>query len=101
MSKLLSDLKEIDSRIQKLENARKIMRQLYAEESCPFKIGDIVTCYGYSYTGKKMIVERIYFSDWIQSHGWAVEGLILLDNGKPGSRRTNFRVDQYENKKNK
>lgn len=50
----------------------------------PVKIGDIVEANGYSYTGKKMVVERLWFTitGW-KGDGIMAKGPIIKADGSP------------------
>ena len=81
--------KEISQKKDELENIYNEVAIL----SCPHKIGDIVIINGYSYSGKKMIIDRIIFSEDSWRGDWIVKGRLIKSDGKISDK---IRVESWE-----
>lgn len=80
----------IDSR----EKFDKIQRE-FAIQECPFSVGDVIDCLGYSHKGKKMVVTGIGSARHSFAGDWRVIGDVLRKDGTPGKLYTDFSHTQY------
>ena len=55
----LSDIIEVDQKINSLERDHVRMCQAYSLEHSPYKVGDIIPCKGASFTGKRVKVRAM------------------------------------------
>jgi len=86
------------------DEAQKKNHQQYIKEYCPFKPGEEIQIYGYSYKGKRGIITgiTIFFyqdyssSDWSQKiMSYKVHGKLINKNGKPGNNIFSFTEEDY------
>ena len=95
---LLQQYRELDKlRIAAIEKADVALQQ-YVESDCPYKVGDIVTIYGYSFNGRKGVVKKIggTFKSWKKDGNpeWYVEGIVLKADGTESKNWFKFDKDQ-------
>lgn len=97
ISAIRRELDKYDGIIKATHRQLYKLKEDYASVTCPFKIGDVVTCYGYAHTGKKLRITDIWCQDFAYDWEWKVRGLILLKDGTPGSNKGEFSQRQYSN----
>lgn len=84
--------------IELAEAAAKVVqniKQQFALQECPFKVGEETVCHGFAHRGKRMRVTRVTPSSVLGSN-WAVCGLVMKANGEPGAQEARFHHLQYE-----
>lgn len=85
MSAKLNEIKELDARIQVLNEARKVLLKEWAIEACPYAVGDIVEVRGYSHIGKKCRIDRVGWTHgYSEDYQWKVVGTLILKDGSLG-----------------
>ncbi|MCP4700471.1 MAG: hypothetical protein GY862_27005 [Gammaproteobacteria bacterium] len=84
---LKAELAEIEKRIKAEQEIRgDVMAKL--AELCPVKIGDVVEVNGWTFRGKKMLVDDVcYYTRTHRSTTWKCSGPILKADGTPGKNR--------------
>lgn len=69
--------------------------KIWAEEKCPYKVGETYTvpsC-AYSQEGKEFKVVTVNTYHWYRNkYEWTIIGTIMKKDGTPGLRIVNFRV---------
>lgn len=72
----------------------------YADQVCPFSVGDVVRISHYSYAGRMMRVEEIslIYSRFKQSFcfRWVATGVVQKKNGGDSQLRTEIREGRYD-----
>jgi hypothetical protein len=85
---MIEELKKAFNEKSKELNAARIAlfnaKDLFAQQNCQHKVGDVIDCGGYSHQGKKMVVDRIERPDW-SGYDWRVCGRPLKKDGSIGS----------------
>lgn len=83
--------------IDSLESQLLDVKQKFAEQVCPLKIGDIVTL-NYTHKGKKAIVTNIkYKMGYKPKHGWIVFAKVLKNDGTESKLIADFyREDHFQ-----
>jgi len=72
------------------------LRQKYADEKCPLKIGEEVTICGWSHRGKKGIIKRVKGFHAGGRLEWQVSGRVLKKDGTEGNNSFDFYESQYQ-----
>ena len=103
----LDDLKKIDRQIRNLKGKRDLRMDDFIKEHCPYKVGGLITVTGYSYKGKKMMIEDItmrkgfcYGADALAyDYSFLYHGHIVNKNGMVGEQYTTFseKIKEGEN----
>jgi hypothetical protein len=94
MRSKIDEIKSLDARIDALKGMRKVLLDEWAKESCPYKVGDIVTVCGYSHKGKRCKVTDVGWSqDWCGKYKWTVRGVVVLKNGELGKLTADWNQD--------
>jgi hypothetical protein len=91
----LEQLKAADTAFQIARQAVHSLRRQYAEQECPFKVGDTVDICGRSYKGKKMKITSIGCISGFTIR-WVVEGMVLTKTGMVGNNSASFDQRNYE-----
>lgn len=88
LEKLQAELKALDDEAKAIQHKRgEILTRL--AHQCPVKIGDVAECNGYSFAGKKMVVDSVhYYHRPYRGTLWDVGGVVLKKNGKPSKSRS-------------
>ena len=76
---------------QKMNDAK----HAYLDAICPFKIGDIVDCCGWTHEGKRMSIIDRHIRDRIYDWEWKVVGVILRKDGTLSKHTGEFTESQY------
>lgn len=87
ISKLEKELGQAKEVLSKAQQALNDALDEMARQYCPHKVGDTIDCGGYSYRGKKMIVDRIARTSHRSSYWpekWRVFGRVLKKDGSIG-----------------
>ena len=100
----IARIKIRDMQINQLKAGRDVMLDLFVEESCPYKVGDVREVTGYSYNGMQMKITRIsmrkgysYSSkEYDYSYTFIYHGDIINKDGKVGNRFTSEEVEIKE-----
>jgi hypothetical protein len=91
----LEQLKAADTAYHIARQAVDNLRQQYAEQECPFKVGDIVDICGRSHKGKRMQITSIGYRLAFTLR-WVVVGRVLTKTGVVGKNATSFDQRNYE-----
>jgi hypothetical protein len=95
---LIDDIAHLDEQIESLSKKRSGRLQAFADETCPFKVGDTVTSYGYSHTGKRCVVSRImYEGNSRNGYQWKANGWLLKKNGEKSKNLAEWDASQQAN----
>lgn len=102
VKKIEVEILSLEGQIKSITERKQRLEQMYAELTCPYKVGDIVVCKGYVYSGQKGQVtvikaKRVYS---VEKHrycpGWVVFMAILKKDGSTGLKIGQFSSDQYK-----
>lgn len=93
---LLARISELTRQIETLTAERSALAQVWAESACPYKVGDVVECKGYSYRGKKCQIASIGYRIGRLSLRWQVKAVVLKADGTPSSRVVDWTESQDE-----
>jgi hypothetical protein len=94
----IDDLKKIDRQICDLKRKRELRLDDYIKANCPYKVGDLITVTGYSFKGKKMMIEDITMKRGFSfgsvedayDYKFLYHGVIVNKNGSVGELYTSF-----------
>jgi len=106
MNKLVEQYIDLDEKERVIHDKKMDIAQRYAEETCPFKVGDTVEIKGYSHNGKKGVVNAIIpcMHTWNRDDKenciiWKVYGTVLRSDGSLGRHGFDFDKEQYGSNK--
>ena len=89
MSEKLKKLEDVNAKIERLHNEKRILSEEYLKEICPLNIGDKTEVKGHSHRGKKMQVVSVYLVENFKGEfTWKAVGKIVK---KDGSLSVGFR----------
>lgn len=93
---LLIELAECDKRIEEINKSREQIFVRLLELVCPFQIGDITECVGYTHRGKRMRVDsRIVQRSDHGNYYWLVSGRVIKRNGAGSNYTAEFTMMDY------
>ena len=83
-------IKELKDKLSLAESAASAAKQELnkaldgmARQNCPHAVGDVIDCQGWSHKGKKMVVDHIGRSRWLDGK-WKVTGRVFKKDGSLG-----------------
>jgi len=84
--------------IEEFKKVCESILQEYADQNCPFKIGDTVEILEYPYKGKTGVVKTILgrYGSWNNKFYWIVQGNLLKKDGKEGLQDFSFTQSDHE-----
>ena len=96
MSIAREQVEELGRIAEYAKRAHRTAKQAFAEQECPFEVGQTVTVCGHTHNGKSMIIESIGPARFGRRADWQVFGYIVKANGEKGLVRAEFSQDQWE-----
>lgn len=85
----------IDAQIATLQEQRASILQEWADEHCPFKVGDVVEFTDYRGRGRRLSVSSVRTIEGFTELLWRVRGYQHKKNGKPGLLEYEFDSSEY------
>lgn len=107
---LIREATELDKQLTQKDSEITMLQNQWADENCPFKVGDVVPNKDYTYRDKPMKIERLVgrgnkrlvleFNSTTQYRplylGWKVSGHLINKNGEVSKIIVNFRDRDYD-----
>lgn len=72
------------------------LKDQYAEQECPFSVGEIVKVQGYSHRGKSMKITKILAPLHSFEGAWRVVGFVVKKDGTPGKVEATFSESDHK-----
>lgn len=90
-------IEQAEENLAKAEQHVLELKQAFAEQECPFEIGQRVTNhYGFTETNKEIIITDIETpGQYMYDCDWVVAGLLIRADGKVGKKQVRFSSGQY------